>query len=79
MSRVEQKKEWVPWAGLFLAVAGIVYQGGQITGEVNRSTERISKLEASEEARTDAISAMNVRTARIEAKLDFLMEQRKPK
>ena len=71
--RPNRSPNWVPYAGLLLAVAGIVYQGGQLTGDVRSNTDRITKLEASLQSTTDATNSINERTARIEAKLDFLI------
>lgn len=68
---------WVPYAGLFLAVAGIIYQGGQLTSQVQQQDQRITKLEAADIARTAALNEMNIRGARNETKLDFLVQQTK--
>ena len=62
---------WVPWAGLFMAVAGIIYQAGGITSSITRLNERTTKLESTDQLRSDAINNIDVRTARIEAKLDY--------
>lgn len=67
----------IPWAGLFLAVAGIIYQAGGITSSIDRLNERTSKLESGDEARSAAINSINVRTARIEAKLDYALPPKK--
>lgn len=71
-------QSWIPYAGLLLAVAGIVYQSGQLTGDVRRNTERIGALEAALSARAVDINTINVRTARIEAKVDLLVPQARP-
>lgn len=68
---------WVPYAGLFLAVAGIIYQGGQLTSQVQQQDARITKLEAADIARTAALNELNIRGARNETKLDFLVQQAK--
>lgn len=72
MAAPRRAESWIPYAGFLLAVAGIVYQGGQLSGSVQRNTERISQLEATDAARTDRIQSIDVRTARIEAKLDLM-------
>lgn len=66
----------VPWFGFLLAVGSVVYNSGQITGDVRRNTDRISKIEAQQSATSADINAINVRTARIEAKLDFVIPQK---
>ena len=67
----------IPWAGLFLAVAGIIYQAGALSEALTRTTERVTKLEANDEARNANINAINVRTARIEAKIDYVLPDRR--
>lgn len=69
-----RQPNWLPYAGFMLAVGGIIYQSGQLTGDVRRNTERITKLEAVQGAAGTDINAINVRTARIEAKLDAMRE-----
>lgn len=71
-TRSTRDGKWLPYAGFIVAVAGIVWQGGTLAGNVQRNTERITAIEAAEAARTDRIQAIDVRTARIEAKLDLL-------
>ena len=68
---------WIPWVGLFTVIAGVIYQAGSITGQVERLNDRTGQLEAVGESRSDAINAINVRTARIEAKLDYLVPKDK--
>lgn len=72
MTQRGSKRDVLPIAGFMLAVAGIVYQSGQLAGKVDQNASRITKIEAAEDARTDRIQAIDVRTARIEAKLDLL-------
>lgn len=68
---------WVPYAGLMLAVAGIIYQGGVLSNSVQRNTERIVVLESNDASRDAAVGTIDRRTAAIEAKLDLLLEDRK--
>lgn len=77
MNQRPQPQSWIPYAGFMLAVAGIVYQSGQLTGDVRSNTERIAKLEASLANNSTDINAINVRSARIEAKLDLIVPERK--
>lgn len=69
---------WIPYAGLMLAVAGIIYQSGQLTGDVRRNTERITKIEATLSSNAQDINSMNLRTVRIEAKLDLALPAKEP-
>lgn len=77
MTNRPSPNNWIPYAGFLLAVAGIVYQSGQLTGDVQSNTERIAKLEAAVMSNSTDVNAINVRTARIEAKLDLLVPARK--
>lgn len=79
MSVPRRPESWVPWVGLLIAVAGIIYQGGMLAGSVQRNTERITTIEAGEAARSDRIQAIDVRTARIEAKVDLLTPEARKK
>ena len=79
MIQQQQSKtpNWLPYLGLIVAVASIVYQSGQITSEIDQNTARIAKLEASDQVRLDAVNSTNVRLARIEAKLDYIKPEPK--
>lgn len=71
--RPPQSTGWLPYAGFMLAIAGIVYQGGLLSGAVQRNSERLGRLESIDQARSDRIQAIDVRTARIEAKIDLVV------
>lgn len=77
--RAERTKPatWVPYAGLFLAVAGIIYQGGQLTSRVEQQQDRITRIEAVQASQAAAFNEMNLRGARNEQKLDFLVESQR--
>lgn len=77
MAERAKPASWVPYAGLFLAVSGIIYQGGQFASQLQQQDQRITKLEAADVARTAAFNELNVRGARNETKLDFLVQQAK--
>jgi len=58
-----------------LSAAGIIYQSGVVTNKVEALTERVTKLEASDKARTETLDVIKDRGARIEAKLDYALPQ----
>lgn len=71
---------WPAYIGLMMSVGTLIFQAGVLGNRITSNTDRIVKLEASElqrqaldEARADKVNAIDVRTARIEAKLDFLL------
>lgn len=68
---------WLPYAGLMLSAAGIIYQSGVVTNKVEALTDRVVKLEASDKARTETLDIIKDRGARIEAKLDYALPQGK--
>lgn len=61
--------QWAVYAALALTIAGIVYQGGYLANQVAQNDRRITKLEAS----VDKVNAIDVRTARMEGKLDMIL------
>lgn len=65
---------WVPYAGLGLSVAAIIYGGGQLTSRVDSQGDRIARLEAVQATQAAAFNEMNLRGARNEQKLDFLVD-----
>lgn len=65
----------LPWAGLLIAGVGVIYQSGVISGDLAHDTDRITKLEAIDQSRTDRINVIDVRTARIETKMDMMLDQ----
>ena len=58
-----------------LGIANLIAAQGALNQRVTQNTQRLDKLEASDGARTDAVNSINVRTARIEARLDFLISK----
>lgn len=76
--RPSSPNAWLPYAAFIVTVAGIIFQGGQLSSDVKRNTERIARLEASDQARADAINSIDRRTVRIEAKLDLMIPATEP-
>lgn len=70
------ERNWLPYAGLAITIAGIIYQAGTLTNRVQANTERVVALEAANASMKDAINDMNLRGARMETKLDLLVEPR---
>lgn len=73
-----RNNQWAVYIALALTIAGIVYQGGILSGHVDNNDRRITRLEAIDQSRTDQIGAINVRTARIETKLDDFRRDVRP-
>lgn len=71
-----RNQNWLPYAGLIVTIGGIVYTSGQLTNKVQSNTDRITRLEASDTVRSDAVNSTNVRLARIEAKLEILLAEK---
>lgn len=74
MAERPKSTTWVPYAGLFLAIAGVIYQGGQLTSRVEQQQDRIARIEAVQASQATAFNEMNLRGARNEQKLDFLVD-----
>lgn len=75
MTRPPPNQNWLPYAGLIVTIAGIIYTSGQLTNKVQSNTDRIAKLEVSDTVRSDSVNSTNVRLARIETKLELLLAE----
>lgn len=71
-----QPQQWLPYLGLITLAGGIVYQSGVISNRVDGLTERIARIETTNAGTAAALSDINVRGARNEAKLDFLVSDK---
>lgn len=65
---------WLPYLGAAVAIGSMIFQGGVLSGKVESNASRITTLEARAAKADEALSTINVRGARIEAKLDFLVD-----
>lgn len=65
---------WLPYAGIFVVVATSIYQAGQLTSQLDAQRDRITRIEAVQASQATAFNEMNLRGARNEQKLDFLVE-----
>jgi hypothetical protein len=72
-----QTPQWIPYVGLMLAIAGIIYQGGVLSSSVQRNTERITRLEGQYDGLQTSLSGIDSRTARMEAKQDLMLQEAK--
>lgn len=65
--------EWVSLGGLVMVIVGMIWAGGGYLEQIHNNTRRIETLEASDKQRTDTLTQIDVRTARMEAKLEVLL------
>jgi len=65
-------KDWMPVITLVLTIAGSLLIGGGYIAELKDNTRRIEALEQDAQKRNDLLTQIDVRTARIEAKLEML-------
>jgi hypothetical protein len=75
MMQQPRQVAWLPYAGFIVAVAGMVYQSGQLSNQIKSNTDRITVLEISDRAKDAKLSDINVRGAENATKLDFLVQQ----
>ena len=68
--------EWVSIAGLIIVLIGMIWAGGGYLEQIHNNTRRIETLEASDKQRTDTLTQIDVRTARIEAKLEVMLPEK---
>lgn len=62
---------------MLLTVAGIIWAASNIASQVNDNTRRIGVLETSDTKRSDTLSSIDARTARIEGRLEAMQDQKK--
>lgn len=72
-----RERSWIPYVGFAITLAGIIWQGGVLSAQVTQNAGRITKLEVTEDARTQSLEEIRLRGATNEAKLNFLVEQAK--
>jgi hypothetical protein len=73
-------KRWgsVPaWAALILSIVGIVFGAGSLRSDVANANDRIAKLERRADGQDRGAGQVNDRLARIETKLDVVLEKRR--
>jgi hypothetical protein len=68
--------DWLPLVGMVLTVAGLIWAASNIASRVDDNTRRIGVLEAADQKRTDTLSSIDARTARIEGRLEAMQGQK---
>lgn len=68
---------WPAWLGVALAIVGIIFSAGSLRSEVATAQTRIQKVEERLDMQDRANVLINDRLARIETKLDLVLESRK--
>lgn len=64
--------EWLPVISLLLGLLGAALAGGGYVSQLQDNTRRVTILESKSDAGGDKLNTIDVRTARIEAKLELL-------
>jgi len=68
-------KDWLPVLSTLLVIGGLLITGGRMLGQVAENTRRIDGLERRADQRDVQLGDMQVRIARMDAKLDVLVER----
>lgn len=63
---------FTPLVGALIAIGSVGWNVAGTTAQVRDNTRRIEKLEARQEARDSLLATIDVRTARIEGKLELI-------
>ena len=64
------------WIALIMSLGALVWNAAVYPEKVSNNLRRIEALEQREEGRSDKLNTIDVRTAKIEAKLDILMGEK---
>lgn len=73
----KHRASWPAWVALALSVFGIVFAAGSLRSEVATANVRLEKLEVRADASDKTATSVNDRLARIETKLDLVLERRR--
>lgn len=68
----KRRASWPAWAGFLLSAAVVIFTAGILRGDVASATDRSIK----NEKRIEILEGERATLARIEAKVDILMEER---
>lgn len=71
------RASWPAWLSLGLAIVTMIFAAGSLRSEVVTNATRITKVEERLDNQDRAIALITDRLARIETKLDLVLEQRK--
>lgn len=67
---------WPAWLGVGLSVAALIFGAGVLRSDVATATNRIEKLEHRADGTDRSTGSTNDRLARIETKLDLVLEKK---
>lgn len=73
----KQRASWPAWLGVVLAFVALIFSAGSLRSEVASNKVRIDKLEERADGQDKATAQITDRLARIETKLDLVLERRK--
>lgn len=73
---VKQRASWPAWLGLALAIFTLIFSAGTLSADVSTHNERITKVEQRVDLMEGDNKAVSDRLARIETKLDIVIEKR---
>lgn len=77
VTRVKQRASWPAWIGAIFSVGLLIFSAGSLIGDVATANTRIAKLEQRADAQDVTATQVNDRLARIETKLDLVLEKRR--
>jgi hypothetical protein len=70
-------KDWLPVITVAALLISAMLSGGGYISQLQDNTRRIGAIEAKSDGRDDKLNTIDVRTARIEAKLELLTTDEK--
>ncbi|MDF2386584.1 hypothetical protein JMG10_34295 [Nostoc ellipsosporum NOK] len=73
----KQRASWPAWLGVALASVGIVFSAGSLRSDVASAAVRLDKVEQRVDGQDKATAQGADRLARIETKVDLLLENEK--
>ena len=73
----KQRASWPAWFGVLLGGISIVFAAGSLRSDVATATTRIEKVEQRLDSQDKATAQITDRLARIETKLDLVIERRR--
>ena len=73
----KQRASWPAWVGCALGVFGVIFSAGILQANQTTAAADIKRLEARADAQDKNANQSNDRLARMETKLDLLLEKRK--
>jgi hypothetical protein len=73
----KQRASWPAWLGVLLAACALIFSAGSLRSDVATAAVRIDKLEERADSQDKATAQITDRLARIETKLDLVLESRK--